>query len=153
VSAPRASVDDYIRKYGRQISHIKIPSALLTDGKPDKVRHQLARLVLLRDTLKQKNGQDILASVVHDIALGGATLKRNELRGAEVAPSLVERGMIYVGAGGTTVFNVGNAVVSGSGGSGGLGTVLDPRLVQSPRQAGLLSEDELAVTDIPIIPV
>jgi subtilisin family serine protease len=139
VSAPRASVDDYIRKYGSQISRIKIPSALRTDGKPDKARLQVARLVLLRDKLKQKTGEDILASVVQNVALGEATLKRNELQGVEEALSLVGRGLVSVGAGGTAVVNVGNVVGGGSGGSVRHGTVLDPRLVQRPRQVGLLS--------------
>ena len=139
VSAPRASIDNYIRKYGSQISRIKIPSALRSDGKPDKERLQLARLVLLRDKLKQKTGEDILASVVHDVTLGEAALKRNGLRGVEEALSLVGRDLASVGAGGTAVVNVGNVVGGVSGGSVGYGTVLDPRLVQRPRQAGLLS--------------
>lgn len=139
VSAPRASVDDYIRKYGSEISRIKVPSALHADGKPDKARLQLARLVLLRDKLKQETGEDILASVVHDVALGEATLKRNKLHGVEEALSQVGRSLVSVGAGGTALVNVGNVVGDGSGGFVGHGTLLDPRLVQRPRQAGLLS--------------
>ena len=139
VSAPRASVDDYIRKYSRQISRIKIPSALRGDSKLDKARLQVARLVLLRDNLKQKTGKDILASVSHDVTLGEATLKRNELREANEALTLVGGDLVSVRAGSMAAVNMGNVVGGGLGLSVGYGTVLDPRLVQRPRQVGLLS--------------
>jgi len=139
VSAPRASVVDYIRKYGSQISRIKIPSVLRTDGKPDKMRLQLARLVLLRDKLKQKTGEDILAPSVHDVALGAVTLKRNELRGGDAPLSLAGGGVVSAGTGATAGANLGIPFTGRSGGSVGQGTVIDPRLVQRPRQVGLLS--------------
>ena len=139
VSAPPASVDEYLRKYANQISGIKIPPALRADGKPDKARLQLTRLVLLRNKLRQETGEDILASVVHNVALGEATFKPNALRGMEGISSRVARDLVSGGTGGTAVLNAGNALGSGPGGIMGLGTVFDPRLVQRPRQVGVLS--------------
>jgi hypothetical protein len=138
VSVPRASVDKYIRKYGSQISNIKIPQALKTDGKPDKVRLQIARLVLLRDKLKQKTGEDILASVVHKVAMGEATLKHNGLRGMEAVTSVVLPDLVSPSIGSMAASNVGK-VGGGPIASIGRGTLIDPRLVQRPRQAGMLS--------------
>jgi hypothetical protein len=102
-----------------------------------KARLQIARLVLLRDKLKQKTGEDILASLVHVVTLGGATLKPNVLGGVEAVTSRVEQGPVSVGVG--TIANVGAVLGGGSGGSAGHGNVLDPRFVQRPRHAGVLS--------------
>ncbi len=140
VLAPRASLDDYIRKYDNQISGIKIPKALTKDGKPDKMRLQIARLVLLRNKLKQKTGEDILSSVVHKVLVGKATLKRNKPLGLETAISLVDEGVISIGEGGKSItINVGDIAGGSGGGPTGRGTVLDPRIVRRPQKTGLLS--------------
>ena len=110
VSAPRASIDDYLRKYGPELSRIRIPPALRADGKPDKARLQVAQLVLLRDSIRQQTGEDILAPVVRDVVLGEATLKPRGPRGVEDTRS----------SGGP-----GSGVATG--GSVGGGIVVDPR--------------------------
>jgi hypothetical protein len=136
ISAPRASVDDYIRKYGDQLARIRIPAELHADGKPDKARQQLAQLVLLRDNLKAKTGEDILAPAVRDIVLGEATVKTRAVRGTETTSPRGGQD-VALGAGALAAGNV--LAGGGPGRSIAYGTVLDPRLVQRPRHAGVLS--------------
>lgn len=146
VSAPLASVDDYIHQYSDQISCIKIPPDMLADGKPDKVQLQLAQLVLLRDQLRERSGKDILAPVIHDIAFGEVTLKPS----VDTILSPAGRDLVSIGMGGSVISgniwnirNVGNIVNIGGdyslGGRLGHEAVLDPRVVKRPRQTGVLS--------------
>jgi len=116
VSAPRAAIDDYLRKYGAQLSRIRIPPDLRADGKPDKARLQVAQLVLLRDSIRQQSGEDILAPVVHDVVLGEASPRPRGPRGVEDARSS-------------------SAVATGGPVGGGI--LVDPRQVQRPRAVGM----------------
>jgi subtilisin family serine protease/Mg-chelatase subunit ChlD len=141
VSAPRASLNDYVRKFRDQLSRIKIPRARRRDGKPDRLQQQLIRLVLLRAELKQRTGEDILAPIVRNVALGATTLKPNALRTVEAAVvSRFERSArSLVAAGGTAAGSVGGVIGGVSAAPVGFGTVLDPRLVLRPQQTGVLS--------------
>lgn len=139
VSALPATMEDYIRKYVRQLSRIKIPKAFSSDGKPDKIRLQIARLVLLRDQTRQKTGKDILAPVVHDVAMGGAILRPGILHGVGGVLSRIDSGVSLVKPEGAAVLGIGNVIGDITRGSVGNGTMLDPRLVQRPRQTGVLS--------------
>jgi hypothetical protein len=147
VFAPRASVDDYVRKYRSEISRIKIPRTS-PDGKLDAARLDLARLVILRDRMKQKSGEDILARAVYNLALSEVMLKRNGVRGLESALSPIERGTVALGGGGTAPGEVSSVVRVGAAGSVAHGSAFDPRLVQRPRQAGRLS-GRFGLTKVP----
>jgi subtilisin family serine protease/Mg-chelatase subunit ChlD len=117
VSAPRASIGDLVTKYASRLSRIKLPPALRRDGAPDKARVRLAQLVLLRDKLVADGDQDILAPVVHDIAISTRAIAspRDWLTGA------------------TPVTGAGRGAVTNPG----IGRIIDPRNIQRPQQRGV----------------
>ncbi len=59
---------DLLRKYAEQLRGVRLPD--VADGKPDKQRLALTRLVLLRNELLAKTGEDILASPVAGMPIG-----------------------------------------------------------------------------------
>jgi Mg-chelatase subunit ChlD len=142
LSAPAASAGDYLRKYGDRLREIRIPRALLADGDPDEPRLNLARLVLLRDKLRKATGEDILAPVVRNVALGETILRPDTIPGLE---NLVSGGGRlggfggFGGSGGSVAATGGSLLATGSLRAAIHGGVLDPRLVQRPRRAGVLS--------------
>jgi Mg-chelatase subunit ChlD len=144
VLAPRASVNDLLTKCGRRLSSIRISGAFRRDGGPDKARHRLAQLVILRDKLVADGHGDILAPVKHELALGTPSISApddwlNRLAGfaatsraavavtrTEAATSAAPTGGGPPAAGGATT------------GAINLGAVFDPRTVQRPLQAGVV---------------
>jgi hypothetical protein len=133
VSALPTSNDDYFRKFEKQLKEIKIPDALNADGQPDKIRLQTARLVLLRDQIRSKTGEDILARTIHHVAMGGATLKpRVQSSTEEILPGGTGKFDPATATPATVGANIRTSYVQN-------GTVFDPRQVQRPRQSGLVS--------------
>jgi subtilisin family serine protease len=164
VAAPVASSADLIDKYRDRLSRIKLPRDFLADGKPDKARAHLAKLVLLRDELVADKGHDILAPRMDDLALGATTLKPTRLaRFGATRSGLADglEGSTVVGGGGVPGVVVGGGSTGGStgtavrGGAGGATVVnpgriavIDPRLVLRPKQVGVLT-GRYARTKIP----
>ena len=164
VAAPVASSADLIDKYRDRLSRIKLPRDFLADGKPDKARAQLAKLVLLRDELVADKGHDILAPRIDDLALGATTLKPTRLARFGATRSGVAGGLegsTVVGGGGVPGVVVGGGSTGGSTGTAGGGgaggatvvnpgriAVIDPRRVLRPKQVGVLT-GRYARTKIP----
>lgn len=164
VAAPVASGADLIDKYRRRLSRLRLPRDFHADGKPDKARTQLARLVLLRDKLLADTGDDILAPRIDDLALGAATLRRTRLAQFGTTQSGLAGGLegsTVVGGGGAAGATVGVGSTGGSTGAvvggGAAGAtivnpvriaVIDPRLVLRPKQVGVLT-GRYARTKIP----
>ena len=175
VAAPVASSDVFVEKYRERLSRIELPRDFHADGGPDKGRIALAQLVLLRDRLREETGEDILAPRIDQLALGPTTLKpgpfspplgrlRPQLSGVIEGATGVGTGSgVVVGGRGGVPFPVGGGVVGGGigvgagvvGGGGSTTTVdprrilvIDPRIVQRPKQTGLLS-GRYASTKIP----
>ena len=160
VAAPVASSADLIDKYRDRLSRIKLPWNFFADGKPDKARAHLAQLVLLRDELVADTGDDILAPRIDDLALGATTLKPTRLAQFGATRSGLAGGLEgstaspAAGAGG----RCGRGQHGGSTGSAavrrptvvnpGRIAVIDPRLVQRPKQVGVLT-GRYARTKIP----
>jgi hypothetical protein len=164
VAAPVASSADLIDKYRGRLSRIKLPRDFLADGKRDKARADLARLVLLRDRLVADTGDDILAPRIDDLTLGATTLKptrlapfgatRSGLAGGLEGSTVVGGGGVpgVVVGGGSTGGSTGTVVGGGAGGATvvnpGSIAVIDPRLVLRPKQVGVLT-GRYARTKIP----
>ncbi len=154
VSAPRASVDDFIAKYASRLARIKVPPALRGDGAPDKARIRLAQLVLLRDKLVADGDADILAPVVHDLAMAPPAIAPARDRLSAVARFAGASSAVMAGAteaatvgvsvgGGTPPVTVGGAVTNP-----GIGTIIDARNIQRPLQRGV-SRGRFERTKIP----
>lgn len=144
VAAPVASSVDLVDKHRAKLSRIKLPRGVLADGKRDKARADLARLVLLRDRLVADGRADILAPRIDSLALGPATFRSTRLAEFGATGFGLEGGLE-----GSTVVGGGTGGVSGTVGVGGLGgatvvnpgriAVIDPRLVLRPKQVGVLT--------------
>ena len=145
VSAPRASIDDLVAKYSSRISRIKIPPPLRGDGAPDKARLRLAQLVLLRAKLAADSGEDILAPVVHELAIATQAIASPSGRlsgvtrfagasGAAVTAGVTEAATVGVSIGGTPPVT---GTGSGAATNPGIGRIIDPRNIQRPLQSGV----------------
>ncbi len=101
---------DLLRKYADQLRGVKLPD--VADGKPDKQRLALTRLVLLRNELLAQTGEDILASRVVGMPIGHGS-GRFGVRDAAALRGLGVPGSLSA------------SVTSGVG-------MLDPRIVARP---------------------
>ncbi len=130
VAYPPRSVDDLRRAYAKQLAGIKLPDALRHDGKPDKKRLEVARLVLLRDQLRAETGEDILAPATARVTMsaqGGRFPLPVPDFPTRFSPPVVSR---RTGAAASTA----TIVLPASIGDGG---VIDMRNVLRPRQTGV----------------
>ena len=143
VLAPRASVNDLLTKYGRRLSSIRIPGAFRRDGGPDKARHRLAQLVMLRDKLVAEGRDDILAPVKHELALGTASIAApedwlNRLVGFTATNRSSTGTSAEAATSGAAPTAGGTPAIGGATtGATNLGSVFDPRTVQRPVRTGV----------------
>ncbi|UZN02777.1 S8 family serine peptidase [Cellulomonas sp. S1-8] len=127
IAAPVATSADLLDKHRDRLSAVKLPRDFLADGTPDTPRAHLAQLVLLRDQLRAANGEDILARRVDQLVLGATTRE----------PTGLSRGGATGRSNGAAV-NGGRTRTAGVVSPGRV-TIVDPRLVQRPKQVGVLT--------------
>jgi hypothetical protein len=75
VAAPRRPIGDVLLDHADQLRKVRLPAGYKADGKPDKGRLALARLVLLRDRLVATSGDDILAPVVTSLSMSAPSTR------------------------------------------------------------------------------
>ena len=145
VSAPRAPMDDLVKKYARQLSQLKLDRAVLRDGAGDDARVRLQKLVLLRDKMLASTGEDILAPIVHDLGVSSSPPAPSRDRPGGPAPFGPIHGVAEPETATMTAADAG----TGDGAAGpGIGRLLDPRRIQRPLRPGV-SRGTFKMTEIP----
>ncbi|MFP5319996.1 MAG: S8 family serine peptidase [Acidimicrobiia bacterium] len=122
VSSPRQPIADVLRDHAAGLAGIRLPDALRRDGKPDKERLAVARLVLLRDKVLAETGKDILAPASTRLPLSASGPPQPRRASPARTPVAVAAGS------GTRT----SAVPAPNGG------VIDVRNVLRPRQSGMV---------------
>jgi subtilisin family serine protease/Mg-chelatase subunit ChlD len=155
VAAPRRPIGDVLLDHADQLRKVRLPAGYKADGKPDKGRLALARLVLLRDRLVATTGDDILAPVVTSLSMSAPSTRLPgtgpDVRVPVTRPVTGRRVGVGAAAGpaaggaATAVGGAGNGVATGNGVPDGAppattngGSVIDMRNVLRPRQKGVV---------------
>jgi hypothetical protein len=134
VRSPRYSTDQLLEKYADQLSRIKLPDFLRAEADPDRRQLALARLVLLRNQLVAKGGDDPFAPRSGKLRMGTYSSKPTYgLR--KPASNWLISDRQYAAASSATTVSV--AAARSVANIGLRGRIFDPRKVQRPASTGL----------------